>query len=337
MRKSRWVASIVVVGVLAVSAFLAFPRGFAPSKRSEPAARPVGAQQAHSAATSEPAINRPGSEASSGATAAQWTAKFHASSDYRKFVADALPSATSGDGRAAWYIGQALTSCTLVVKDYRRTPNPEELIRRQLERSVNAPQWIRDLEVEKTNRCLGLAQSDPLEGLPHRDGGYPSAYWRNLALADKDPLAEAQAAADAIATISVTQGMSEEAKTVQVRVVDANIRALVQSGDPDALYYAGTLLSDPRYSSNSMNGIAVALAACDLGHDCSADNPENPFYNCKLSGECPSGADYAYFLQQSLGAGKYSQIYAHAQEIVQSVRSGEWDVVLKNLVVDKTP
>jgi hypothetical protein len=225
----------------------------------------------------------------------------------------------------------------LVVRDYRRSGDAQELIRRQLERNVNAPQWVRDLAVEKTNRCLGLAQSDPTEGLPHRDGGYSFAYWNKLALADKDPLAEAQAAAEAIATIAVTNGISAEAKAEQLRVVDTNVRALVQSGDPDALYYAGMLLSDPRFSSNSLNGIAVALAACDLGHDCSADNPENPSYNCKLSGECPSGADYAYFLQQSLGPGKYSQIYARAQEIVQSVRSGEWDVVLKNLVVDKSP
>jgi hypothetical protein len=156
-------------------------------------------------------------------------------------------------------------------------------------------------------------------------------------LADKDPLAEEQAAADAIATIAVTKGISEEVKAEQLRVVDTNVRASVQSGDPDALYYAGMLLSDPRYSSNSLNGIAVALAACDLGHDCSADNPENPFYNCRLSGECPPGADYAYFLQKSLGPERYSQIYAHAQEIEQSVRSSDWDAVLKNLVVDRTP
>ena len=58
--------------------------------------------------------------------------------------------------------------------------------------------------------------------------------------------------------------MSDAEKTRQLQTVDGNLRAAVRSGDADALYYAGSLLADGRYSSDPLNGMAVALAACDL-------------------------------------------------------------------------
>ena len=107
------------------------------------------------------------------------------------------------------------------------------------------------------------------------------------------------------------------------------------SGDPDALYLAGMLLADPRYSSDALNGIAVALAACELGRDCSADNPENSFHNCGVSGACPADADFVYYLQQSLGPSAYAQVYARAQQVKQSVQAGDWDAVMAVLKINE--
>jgi hypothetical protein len=55
-----------------------------------------------------------------------------------------------------------------------------------------------------------------------------------------------------------------------------------------------------------------ALATYDFGRDCSADNSENSFYNCKLSGPCPANTDYAYFVEQSLGPDTYAKVYAES-------------------------
>jgi hypothetical protein len=111
----------------------------------------------------------------------------------------------------------------------------------------------------------------------------------------------------------------------------------VQSGDSDALFEAGLLLADSRYSSDPLAGVAVALAACDLGRDCSSKNPDNSFANCRLSGACPADADFAYFMQQSLGPDSYAQAYARAQEIKDAVRNGDWDVVMSNLQISISP
>jgi len=338
MNRWRWIAAVGVAATLALTTFFAVRQeSVRPTLRAHPTV-PTGARPVATGGTLPGLAGQTTRQNSSSVSPAGWTARFRASDDYLKFVRDALPAAVSGDGRAAWYIKEALSSCALVMRMYRGSADPQAKLQQQLESIPNAPQWARDDLAKKTHRCLGLAQQDdPFVSLPERRGGHPSAYWNEQALANGDPLAQERTAVDALAAISVTQSMSETEKTKQLDVAETNLRAAVQSGDPDALYYAGTLLADARYSSNPSNGIAVALAACDLGHDCSAGNPDNAFSNCKLSGACPADADYTYFMQQSLGPDKYAQIYSHAQEIEQSIRANDWDVVLTYLKIDKHP
>jgi hypothetical protein len=265
---------------------------------------------------------------------AEWNARFRASDDYAEFIRSAISAAMNGDGRAAWYIQRALSSCAYVVHAYRGSADPEAQLQQELQSMPNAPQWARNDSEKKTRRCLGLAQTAPFASLPKREGGYPSAYWGAKALAAGDPLAQEQAAADAIATISTAKDMAETEKTKQLQLVETDLRNAIQTGDPDALYYAGSLLANGRYSSNPLDGVAVSLAACDLGHDCSAANPDNPWANCKVNGSCPADADYAYYMQQSLGPETYAHVYSRAQEIEQAIRSGDFDTVLANLKID---
>lgn len=338
MNRTRWIVIVGVVAAIVLAVFFAVqPKSAHTTLKSLPAVATGSAPIATARAYPDRLARQSTPITASSVTAADWTARFRASDDHLKFVKDALPAAVSGDGRAAWYVKSALSSCALVMSTYHGSADPQAKLQQQLENMPNAPQWARDVIEKQTRRCLGLAQQDPFAGLPYRQGGYPSSYWYEQAVADGDPLALEQRAADAIATISVTQSLSDTEKAKQLEAGQTNMRAAVQSGDPDALYYAGSLLSDARYSSNPLNGIAVALAACDLGHDCSASNPENAFSNCKLSGACPADADYAYFLQQSLGADKYAWVYSRAQEIVQAGRAGDWDFVLSGLTFDKHP
>jgi hypothetical protein len=264
---------------------------------------------------------------------AAWMRKFNASEDYLQFVKDALPAALKGDRRATWYIGVALSACASVVKRYQGSSDAEAQLNQELTDMRHAPQWARDLTEQQTHRCIGLAQQDPLASLPHRDGGYPPAYWRDRALQGGEPLAEDQAAIDALSSIAGVSNMSKDEKADELKTAQNSLRAVVESGDPDALYNAGVLIANAQYSDNPQNGLAVALAACDLGHDCSANNPDNVFSRCKLTGACPADADYAYYLQQSLGPEAYAQVYAQAMQIKQSIQSGQLDPVLAALQV----
>ena len=79
----------------------------------------------------------------------------------------------------------------------------------------------------------------------------------------------------------------------------------------------------------------MALAACDLGRDCTAANPDMVFHDCAASGRCPPGTDLAYTLQQSMGQDQYAQLYARAQQVEFSARAGDWQAVLAYLTIDK--
>lgn len=265
---------------------------------------------------------------------ARWTTKFRSTDDYLKFIFEALPAAQKGDGRAAWYIGESLKSCALVMKTYADSADSGAQLNQELASMPRAAQWARDLVEQRTQHCLGLAQQDPFEGLPPRAGGYVASYWREQALKNGDPLAREDAAARALTSMSVGGDMPDSDKKKILASVQTDLRTVITSGDPDALFNAGLLLADSRYSDNPLDGIAIALAACDLGRDCSAGNPENAFSQCKLTGACPPDADYAYFLQQSLRPQDYVQVYAHAQEVKRLIEAGDAGSVLASFKFD---
>jgi len=260
---------------------------------------------------------------------------FRSSGDYRRLIRAALPSALNGDGRAAWYIAKAVSECALIVKQYRGSEDAEDQLQRELDSMSGAPQWSRDVLAQRTRRCIGLAKGDPFQTLPGRQGGYTSEYWYDQAVTDGEPLALERRAAATLNQILVTRDMPDDQRSAELAVVNSDLRTAVHSGDPDAMYQAGILLADGRLSNSPENGIAIALAACDLGSDCTSDNPEGPLYNCRISGQCTSGIDYPTVIQHDFDPETYARVYSKAQQIEQSVRAGDWDVVMADITLDK--
>jgi hypothetical protein len=102
----------------------------------------------------------------------------------------------------------------------------------------------------------------------------------------------------------------------------AAIDKAVRSGDQMALFWMGFALSDFHWSSDSQRGNALALAACELGYDCSVNNPAMPFYTCKYSTTICSGvSDYSEWLATGIGPDLYATSYAKAQELKQYLAS----------------
>ena len=331
MKVGKLGATIAIVAVLgAVVAFAL--RGGNTSKVMSPPAQPHTEAAPQRPATVAPPVhvNVPG-----GTAVMSWEAKFDSADDYLRFVKEAMPAAQAGDGRAAVYVAAALSSCLTVIQDYHGSPDPEAQLQQQLtelgrvtpKRKKPLPQWILDQKEQETRRCLGLAR----EGAP---GGYDSDYWQAKAFAAGDPLAQEEAAAAAAGAISVDPQMPADAKAAKLKVMQDNLRAVVESGDPDALFYAGMLMANLRFTDDTLRGIAVALASCELGADCV--NPWGP-NNCMMSGACPPGAHFAYFMQKSLGQEAYAQMYARAQQVVQAQRAGDTQAVLAYLTIDKHP
>jgi hypothetical protein len=250
-------------------------------------------------------------------SARTWAARFRTSSDYFDFIVNAADSAYAGDGRAAFYVGKALLSCALVMKLYSGVGDPQTKFATDLMTLQYAPQWVRDQRTDEFHRCFRLVHADPFDHLPARADGYPSRYWFDQAVADQDPVAEVTRATDEISRAGAQNSGELNAETID-RVQDG-IVAAVKSKDPDAIFRVGMLLSNASFSSDPMNGAALALAACDLGYDCSAQNSENVFSTCRTSGACPADANFADYLQQSLGPEKYAEAFARAQEFKEAL------------------
>jgi hypothetical protein len=120
-----------------------------------------------------------------------------------------------------------------------------------------------------------------------------------------------------------------------MKIVQDNLRAAVESGDPEALFQAGRLLTHPYLVTDPMPGYAVALAACDLGRDCTAANPQSEFYACAQQGLCPGREDFPTILQRDMSTEQYAKLYARSQQIVLDMRAGNYDAVLANLTITK--
>jgi hypothetical protein len=209
--------------------------------------------------------------------------------------------------------------------------DPEAQLQQALARmSPKTPQYIKDNYESVARYCFGLAKENPFGDLPATP-----EYWMARAYAAGDPLAQEDKAEKAAEDIAVDSQMSAATRAQKLEVVQDDLRAAVESGDPDALYKAGLLLTHPRLVSDTMPGFAVALAACDLGRDCTAANPDSGFYDCAQSGRCPPGSDFPTMLQQGMGPEKYAQLYARSQQVVLSARAGDWNAVLANLTIDK--
>ena len=151
--------------------------------------------------------------------------------------------------------------------------------------------------------------------------------------ATDNPRAQGKALADALADISADPQMSDEVKAAKWKTAMQNLHAVLESGDTDALYHAGFALANPRLGDDPMRGMALALAACNMGRDCTPNNPDSYMHGCRAAGTCPEGDDFVYMLQRNLGQEEYAKLYARAQQIESDIRAKNYDAVLANLTI----
>ena len=242
-----------------------------------------------------------------------WGSQFIRATDYLQFIKNAEGAARRGDGRAAYYISKALLVCSPYVVQYRSAADPQAAFQASQMSHPNQPQWAQQVMAQNFSRCEGLIQHDPFASLPPHSGGYTLQYWFNQAVADGDRVAEMDQASSVLGELYDSPS-SATTETVKSQLQSA-VTGAVESGDAHAMFLAGMMLSNAKYSPQPLEGVAIALAACDLGYDCSASNPENPFSMCARSGACPADGDFAYYMQQSLGAEQYAQAYSEAQSL----------------------
>src|SRR6185437_9437738 len=257
------------------------------------------------------------------AATVDWKKEFDSSSNYFDFVSKAAKKAFDGDGRAALYISKALYVCMPITREYAHSIDPEADFNAYWATRTKAPQWILDRALKDFQSCAGFFKGDAFAALPKRDGGgYDFRYWTDQANQDGDPLAQAEhAASDMYKTLSEK---SSDANAKSLESAQVAINNAVASKDPAALFHAGLIFSDGRISNDPIQGFSLAIAACDLGYDCSANNTDNLFFgHCVSEGTCQAGATFSDVVTKAIGADGYAKAYARAQQIECALSRGD--------------
>jgi hypothetical protein len=255
-----------------------------------------------------------------------WAKEYNDTSDYFSFVSKAARKAYEGDGRAALYISKALNLCMPTARQYALSVDPEaDFNAHWASTNAKAPQWALDRARSDFKSCRGFIKGDAFAGLPDRPGGYTSSvYWVNQAAADNDPVAQSLQAGEAISKTFFEK--SSDSNATSMESAQLAINKAVASKDPAALFQVGRLLADGHASSDPLQGFAVSIAACDLGYDCTVDNPAIG-NGCVAQGTCPPGMNYSDVIKKAVGVDGYSQAYARAQQLEDAMARNDSDAV----------
>jgi hypothetical protein len=274
------------------------------------------------------------SENTTSAHATDWGSTFRESNDYLEFVSLAARAALDGNGRAAHFVDVALTKCAQMMNLAKTSEDPvREYLSQYTQTFRYAPQLLLDQAAVEARKCVRLGSANAFDDLPHREGGYPSEFWRELALAEKDPVAEAmQAQADLsrLPQLKSTNDRQLALDRLQHYVYDA-----VSSKDPEAIFEIGIALTNgAAINHDTLKSLAMSLAACDMGYDCSANNPHNYRLNCRPVGMCPEGTGYSEYLRTVYGETRYAEIYMQAQVFRDLLARGESEELDQFISID---
>lgn len=253
-----------------------------------------------------------------------WKKEFQTSTNYFPLIAKAAKAGLDGDGRAAYYVSRKWLECAALANQYASAENPEEQFNENMSQLAYAPpEWI-EKQRRRFQECSGFYKLNDRKGndvfadLPNREGGYRSVqFWRDLAYQNNDPVAQTEHAALAVSATS--PNLAD-----QIQVAQADLNHAIASGDPDALFYAGIIITNG-LNTDRIEGIALSLAACDLGHDCTAANSNGTdllFGDCVVAGTCAPGSVFSDWVTKNVGADGYAQAYARAQQIKDALAQG---------------
>lgn len=261
--------------------------------------------------------------------AEDWGIQYVGASDYGVFVGRAAKSALAGNGRAAYYVSQALGLCADIIQLARVSQNPWVTFQDGFAKTPYTPPWVRDKQVKKFNKCISLSRGNVFDAFPPVDGGYTYAYWRNLALSRKDPLAIADETNRV--SLNISNLRSPEERSAAIEEVKGELREVISTKDKEALFTAGSTITNGSLGVDVLKGFALSLVACDLGYDCSVKNTTLPLADCLSVGTCNESYKYSDELMDTLGSSRFATVYAQSKEIQLMLEHDELEELQKYL------
>jgi len=263
--------------------------------------------------------------------APQWSQKLAQSDDLGLFVRDASIAAEKGDPDAAWLVAETIRKCGLVVSSIRKGGD-EQAYLALVTSKFTTPQQTAEFSTT-FRRCQALATDPAFADWDQQAGGKMLAkYWETLARNLNSPMAQADAVIQQASSLTFRTSPEETAKTAEQ--LRNSARQVIKSRDPEALFTLGMRLANADMSKDPTYGFALALAACDLGYDCSGHNGRNPWAACDSTATCTPDRTFRDLAEEMLSAEQYAATHALAEEYKDALGRGMFGDLDKFVALD---
>ena len=253
-----------------------------------------------------------------------WLGQFRSATDLRDVVRNAATAAVGAhDGRAAFVVYKAMVECADILEIAKKSPEAlQEHLRWLADLTAAAPEFDKKRR-ETVRRCLPLTEPGLFEGVPVSESDSASAaFWRDRSSSEGDSLA----LMEALSLEKSVRRTDSSGDTVLLSTKEIALE-VARSNDPEALFLLGQRIFADTKDSARMDGMALSLAVCLGGYDCTSTNPDIGSGDCDVSGSCTSGRDFVSIVQQSLPASQYATLYAKSQDILTALQRGDLSAV----------
>lgn len=249
-----------------------------------------------------------------------WDERFHAADDMVAFMNQAREAAESGDAVAAWMMFESIIRC---LGPMRAISRGEQAVQEHLKPGGMA--YHDERTVRDFHRCRGVLDAFAGEhASPDDYMRFSIQHWRQTALELGSPRARMDAVVSLMMRLEDSRDTIDIAGTI--KDVRSHVRQIVQSDDALALTQLGLRLSQGDVSKDWRYGMAMFLAGCEMGYDCSADNPNSMWAICRRHPEnCSPDSSFRGELEASLPAKKYAQVDALAEQFKEAHRRGMYE------------
>lgn len=287
------------------------------------------------APSASPEAKRRGAEGSSAAavdgSATSWTQRFEQSENLAQFVSEASAAADNGDADAAWHVADAMKKCGLVITSLRKGGTEQDyqaLVTSQFTTREQSAAFSATFR-----RCQALATDPAFADWEQRSGGKMLAsYWEDLARDLNSPKAKAAIVIEQGSNMTAAKSAAEKAERAsQLR---ATAREVVRSRDPEALFTLGTRLANADMSKDPTYGFALALAACDLGYDCTGRNAKNLWSACDPTTTCTPERSFRNVAEEMLSPQQYAAADALAEQYKDALARGMFSELDRFVALD---
>jgi hypothetical protein len=250
------------------------------------------------------------------------------SQDYVGTVKEAAAAAEQGDDGAARELSVISSRCILVIRSVRKGESKQSYLA-ALPFSSSTP-YVAHME-HIYDQCAPLAVAPELADWNANSptGKFNAGYWRKVALELQNPATRVENIA-AEAGHPPTAAADRKALLDRTRQVATEI---LRSQDGEAWYKLGMRLGNSDLAKDVTLGLALTIASCDMGYDCSGANERNQLNQCQWFDGCTGSEDVRQRLQSG-NPQQYAKAYAKYQELKDLLRDGRWDDIAKYAPID---